>query len=214
MGMSDQFPFSAFIIPAIVAIGFALIVILVLLLIVKRPYPSREASGAITLTIAAIILISGAWSMWLSPTYETRRYDELTSSSLSIGPLDSMTQTLEVQKGQEVEVHIDAPALPRVEPPVFPVFSVRIYDQKGKLIWAQLNVTNCLFMYTTAPTETGTLKVDIDNPQREAIAPIIHMLDRTRITIRPLEPVGQWLTLVSTPIFVLGYWFTHFKKQN
>ena len=207
------------------AIAFAVAVILIflvlLLVFVKWPSPSREASGAIVLTVAAVILLSGAWSMWLSPTIDTRKYDEIAARSLAIEPLGSISQTFEAKDGQEIEVNIDSmgPVTvirepDKVEQPIYPIFSVKIYDPKGKLVWAQKNVTRTFFTQPSSITLTGTYKVEVTNPEKEAVSLIMRVTDRTKTTIRPLEPVGQWLILISLPIFGLGAWFARLKKVN
>jgi len=197
---------------AVFAVGGAFILVLILLLVVKRPYPSRESSGAITLTLASVILLSAMWCMWLSPTVETRKYDEIASSSLSVEPLGLVTQDFTAQKGQEIEVSINSVLVGRVEPPEFPTFSVKIKDPKGSLIWAQTNVTTVSF--TRQVTESGVFKVEISNPKRETLSLSMRVLDRTKMTFRRLEPAGQWLILMSLPILGLGIWFIHFRKQN
>jgi len=213
---------TAFILPAIAfAIVLTLLLLVVLLVFVKRPSPSREASGAITLTIAAVILLSGVWCNWISPTYDTRKYEEIAVRSLLIEPLGTVTQTFEAEKGQEIEVNIDFTGPVRViqvpgrfEEPIFPIFSVKIYDPSGRLIWAQINVTKGFFMQPTSVKESGTYRIEVSNHQKEVVSLTMRVQDRAKITVRPLEPLGQWLTLISIPIFGLGVWFSRLKKPD
>ena len=159
--------------------------------------------------------------MWFSPTYDTRKYEEIAIRSFVIEPLGSLTQTFEVEKGQEIEVNIDfigpirVVEVPgRAEEPILPIFSVKIYDPSGRLIWSQTNVTKVFYMQPTPVAESGTFRVEVSNPQKDAVSLTMRVQDRTKITIRPLEPLGQWLALISLPIFGLGIWFTRFKKTN
>ncbi|MEM4311890.1 MAG: hypothetical protein QXX95_05820 [Nitrososphaerales archaeon] len=191
----------------------------------KRP-SSKESSGAIALTIASVILLSGFWSIWLSLTYDTRRYDEVAFRSIILEPLSSQTITFEAKKGQEIEIKIYYVGTERVIPKpgivvktltpptlIFPSFSVKIYDPSNKLVWAQANVTS--LSYTHPPvSDSGTFRIEVNNPQEELLSLNIRVQDRSKLTVRPLEPLGHWLILISLPVFGLGVWFTRFKKAN
>ena len=207
------------VLPAILfAIAMVFILLITFFIAMRRSAPSRETSGAIALTIAAIILLSGIWCMWLSPTVDTRKYDEIATRSLVVEPLGTVANTFEAEKGQEIEVNIDFTGPVRVisvpgevEQPIYPIFSVDIYDPAGKLVWTQTNTTR-VFMSSTPVTETGIYRVEVGNPREEAVSLTMRVQDRTKMTIRPLEPIGQWLSLISIPIFALGVWLTRAKR--
>ena len=176
---------------------------------VSRP-PSREMVGAIALTLASVILISGVWCMALSPTTDYPQFKDRYEYSLSIKGLESKSATFTAEKGETLDISVGLTArIVKGE-----AFSVYIFDPEDELIWQDLNVTDSYFR--TEALKSGTYKVEVKNLSPNTITCPIYINRTLRVTVRTLEPVGQWLSLISLPIFGLGIWASgiHITKQK
>jgi len=165
----------------------------------SRP-PSREMVGAIALTLASVILISGVWCMALSPTTEYPQFKDRYEYTLSIGGLESKSVTFMAEKGETLDISVGL----TVRIMKGEAFNVYVLDPEDELIWQDLNVTDSYFR-TEAP-KSGTYKVEVKNLSPNTITCPIYINRTLRVTFRPLEPAGQWLSLISLPIFGLGVW--------
>jgi len=165
----------------------------------SRP-PSREMVGAIALTLAAVILISGVWCMALSPTTEYMQFKDRYDYSLSIRGLESKSVTFTAEKGETLDISVGLTVrIMRGE-----AFNVYVLDPEDELIWQDLNVTDSYFR--TEALKSGAYKVEVKNLSINTITCPISISRTLRVTVRPLEPAGQWLSLISLPIFGLGIW--------
>lgn len=188
-------------------IGFVAVVVLIVLaalmafpvLMAYRP-PSREMVGAVALTLALVALISGAWCIALSPTTDYTHFKDRYEYSLSIGGLASKSVTFTAERDETIEVSVGlAVRIMKDE-----AFDVYIFDPEGEVIWQDLNVTDSHFR--TKALKSGTYKVEVKNLSSHTITCPIYINRTIRVTARPLEPAGQWLSLISLPIFGLGIW--------
>ena len=188
-------------------IGFVPAVVLIVLaalmafpvLMASRP-PSREMVGAVALTLAFVVLISGVWCIALSPTTDHTHIKERYHYSLSIGGLASKSVTFTAEGDETIEGSVGLTvSIPRGE-----AFDFYIFDPEGELIWQDLNITYTFFH--TKALKSGTYKAKIKNLSSNTITCLISIGRTIRVTIRPLEPAGQWLFLISLPIFGLGIW--------
>jgi hypothetical protein len=83
-------------------------------------------------------------------------------------------------------------------------FNIYIYDPNDNTIFSDVNVTYSYF--DIEALEAGRHMVSVENPNPQKIDVYLHVSVRGKVTIRPFEPLGTWLSLISTPIFGLGIW--------
>lgn len=173
----------------------AFIFVLVLLLR-DRGLMSKRTGGAVTLTLASIILISGLWCYALSPTAKRYEHDSVVRGETPpIGASQIQTYHVELKEGERLTGDINIEKA---------VFNLRIYSPDGDLVRLALNVTHSGL--TVEALESGSFRVEIENPNPENITPFIYIGKEAEVSYRPLAPAGQWLSLISIPIFVLGLW--------
>ena len=180
--------------------------------------PSRNLKygkgGALALTVASIVLLSGIWSMWLSPVYDNRKYEELQRTNSVLNPNATVRYSFETTKGQEININIDPvyvagtieEAQGGLQYNIPASISATVYDAKKNVVMKQESVTN---VYTSKPlriTDGGTYQVEVTNNQNRTFTAGIVIIDATNTPTRALEPMGQWLSLISLPIFALGIW--------
>jgi hypothetical protein len=197
-------------------IGLTLTIVVVLLLTVVKRSAGPNSGGPIALTIAVILLISGFWSLWLSPTYETRLYEEKTVRSLSLSPQGSWSETFLIEAGETLEITA-TPVTTRLADggivevptkPALPTFNAEIYGPGGELLWSQTATDHLYYLMPEPAPSPGTLHIQFTNPHNQTLTLTLRITDRSKTTIRPLEPLGQWLTLISLPLFGLGAWLS------
>jgi hypothetical protein len=180
-------------------------------------------SGAIALTIASIVLLSGIWSMWLSPTYDNRKYEEIQRTNSLLNPNSTVRYSFETTKGQEIKITVDASYVPasakeaqdNFQQSIPASISATIYDSKRDVVFEQANVTYVDIAKPILIQDGGTYQIEVTNNQNRTFNSGIVIIDATRTETRSLEPTGQWLLLISLPIFVLGIWlFIPRREQN
>lgn len=193
--VSSYFPVLIFGFQA--AVLFVLAFIFVSILLFRdRNVMSRRTGGAITLTIASIILLSGLWCYTLSPTRV--RYDHETivrGETPMIGALQTQTYYIELNVGERLTGDINCEEA---------VFILQIYSPEGALVRSVPNVTTSGL--TVEALKSGSYKVEVENPNPESIKPFIYIGKEVEGSYRPLVPAGQWLSLISIPVFALGIW--------
>lgn len=179
-------------------------------------------SGAISLTLASIVLLSGIWSMWLSPTYDNRKYEEIQRTNSLLSPNSTIRYSFETTKGQEIKVIVDAVYVPAstqgaensFHESITASISATIYDSKENVVFQQANVTYVDVVKPILIQDGGTYQIEVTNNQNRTINVGIVVIDATKTVTRSLEPTGQWLTLISLPIFALGIWFLIPKRDQ
>lgn len=180
--------------------------------------PSKQIRGAITLTVAAVFLSSGLWALWYTPTltYEPRRNEEIGNIELTLQPSTSADKVLEVKKGvQELSISIRAQTILDNDPnetsyptDIPPTFSAKILNPEGKAIARYDNVASVGSEERITVQQPGSHQIELTNMSFEnSLTLQFHARDVTKIVNHPLEALGQWLTIISTPIFGLGAWF-------
>ncbi len=211
----------------------ALIVLAVLVAVVKRPSPSREASGAIALTVAAVILLSGVWSMWLSPTYDVKknelmpmwifRGEIISGGPFGLGPHSFVTYHFDVEQGQWIQIRMSPAGYIKgvrttggelVTGAGVSVYDMSVYASNRSLIFTITNVSKALIVEPLYVAESGIMAVEVSNPASNEVMLVLEVRDIDSITTRPLEPIGRLLMLISIPIFGLGVWFTRSKSRG
>jgi len=193
----------------LIIVGIVILGVLFLIvfgvLISRRMTITMRTSGAVALTLASVLLLSGLWCMLLSPT---STYPETRSNfydHISIDGLGNWSYTVNVQIGDTlfgsldgVRVY-DSPADASAK-----TFSIRVYDPEGNVVWSQTNVTYTYF--NVESPKSGVMRVEIRNPSTQAIECNIQVTVSAKVIYRPLEPGGQWLSLISLPVFGFGIW--------
>lgn len=178
---------------------------------------SIQSKGAITLTFASVLLLSGLWALWHTPTttYEPRKNEQVAGFELVVKPNNSSVQTFKVREQVE-EITINAwpqiiPSAPYdpVQPPpeITPVISLTVYDPKGEVIRVYDNVTSVPQAERIAVFSSGDFKLLLTNNVDSAMKTEIRINDVTKVPNHPFEAMGQWLAIVSAPVFGLAVWF-------
>jgi hypothetical protein len=185
---------------------------------------SSQTKGAVTLTFASVILFSGLWALWYTPTstYEPRKNQQIAGVDFILQPGNSTTNTFEVKEGVE-EIRVDvwpqtipnAPYDPAQPPPeIPPVISIRVHDSQGKVVRSYYNITSLSDGESIAIDGSGNFKVDVSNNNSDnAVRIELDIHDVTKIPNHPLEAMGQWLTIISLPVFGLVVWFIIRSKK-
>ena len=177
------------------------------------------------MTVAAVFLSSGLWALWYTPalTYEPRRNEEIGNIELTLQPSTSAIKVLEVKQGvQELSISIRAQTIIDNDPnetsyptDIPPTFSARIVNPQGKAIARYDNVTSVGSEERISVPQPGSHQIELTNISLENnLALQIHTRDVTKVVNHPLEAMGQWLTIISTPIFGLGAWFVASKLRH
>lgn len=172
--------------------------------------------GALTLTLAAITLISGVWCYALSPTTDYTKHIDAYEYPLTIEGFASKSITFPAERGETIDISIRASIKPPPPPiyeevtviaPTRPLesrFDVKFFDPEGELIWQMSNVTHSYLR--TKALKSNAYKVEVKNLSAEIVTIPIYITRSLKTTVRPLEPAGQWLSLISLPIFGFGIW--------
>jgi hypothetical protein len=97
--------------------------------------------------------------------------------------------------------------------------NLHVYDPDNNVVWSEIGTTYSYFSMKTL--KTGMYRVEVQNPNQQAVRYYVQVTVTTEVTYRPLEPLGSWLTLISLPIFGLGIWASgifaslyKMKKEN
>jgi hypothetical protein len=172
--------------------------------IVRRLRCARRISGAIASTLALIILLSGLWCIFLSPTstyYENR---ENFYTEISINGQDIWNYGFEMYEEDALDGSISVLRTYESNEGSSSIFNFRIYDQNNNVIWSRNSVSNAQFNLMFL--RLGEYKIEVQNPNNKTVDYSIRFNIREKVTHRPLAPVGQCLSIISLPIFGLGIW--------
>jgi hypothetical protein len=187
---------------------------------------SSQTKGAITLTIASVTLFSGLWGLWYTPTstYEPRRNEQIMDLEFILSPKTDTFKGFEVDEDlQEIRLSVWGetiiedydPAQDQNPPNVLPIFAVRIFDPQGKIVTEYDNVTSVGEGDRITISALGTYKVEaINKSDKYAEKILVRLTDVTKIANHPLEATGQWLTIISLPMFGLGSVVYHQNEDD
>lgn len=167
-----------------------------ILLLRDRDVMSKKTGGAVTLTLASIILLSGVWCYALSPT--ATRYDHVSivgGEEPTIEPYQMLTYYVDLKAGERITGDIGYELA---------LFTLRIYDPDGSPLRPAMNVSHISPAFEAL--ETGRYRIEIENPNPESITPYVYIGKESEVPYRRLAPTGQWLSLISVPLFALGLW--------
>jgi len=161
-----------------------------------------KTGGAVTLTLASVLLLSGLWCMFLSPMATYPETEDSFYRSVSIDRLGNWSYSLSVREEDTLMVSVS----PEIRDPNASVKTCKIYiyDPDGIAVWSETTAT---YTYVNIKAlKTGVYKVEAVNPNQEAISCFVQITLSREMIYRPLDPLGQWLSLISLPIFGLGIW--------
>ena len=76
-----------------------------------------QTKSAITLTIAAVILVSGLWALWFTPSYgyENRKGEQILAVEFVLEGGKSSTQDLDLVQVQEITIAPYAQIIPEAK---------------------------------------------------------------------------------------------------
>jgi hypothetical protein len=177
-----------------------------------------QAKGAVALTIAAVILVSGVWAFWYEPAegYDNRRNDQLLSDDFVLDAGKTVTKSFQLTaSAQELALSANPQTIQDVsqteeQPPqdIPPNFSFKLYDEQGNVIASRDNITYTdVSQRDKVDGKSGTFKIVLTNndPVHSIRMPLL-VFDVSKVPYHPLDALGQWLTVASMPIFGLSAW--------
>lgn len=188
------------IIAGVVILGFIFLIVLVIF-VSRRVTITMKTGGAVALTLASILLLSGLWCMFLSPTMTYSETKESFHNRIPIQVFKSWSYNFSLQKGDTL--YGSADGLREYNAPE-KAFNIYIYDPDGNIIWSETNISYTYF--NIKALKSGLYRFVAQNPNPHIIGCYIQITVSAKVTYRPLEPVGQWLSLISLPVFGLGMW--------
>lgn len=169
-----------------------------------------NTGGAIAIALASILLLSGVWCIFLSPTTTYTETKESYSRSLSLEGYEAWNREFSLEANDVIDgsINLRFDMLQNDSQ----VFSVYLYDPNDNLLFSDIHVSYSYF--NVKVLESGGYLVVIENINPEKIDVYLYISAYEKLTIRPLEPVGTWLTLISLPIFGLGIWISIAPKRT
>jgi len=186
---------------------------------------SSQTKGAVTLTFASVILFSGLWSLCYVPAsgYEYRKNDQLTGVDFILAPGNSTTNTFEVKKGvEEIGMNVSPQTIPnqpydpsQPQQDIPPVISIKVYDPEGRVVKSYGNITSLSGNEMIAVASPGKFRVDvINNTPDNSVRIGLQVYDSTKVVNHPMDAMGQWLTIISAPVFGLAAWFVIRSRRS
>ena len=151
--------------------------------------------------------------MVLSPTMTYSETKDSFYRQLSIGGLESWSYSIDVQVDDTLMIHADGI---RAYNDSSRNFSLYVYDPDGEIFQSETNTTYAHF--SMKALKSGQYRIEVRNPNQSTVECNVQTTVSAKVTHRPLEPLGQWLSLMSLPIFGLGIWasglFTIMRKRT
>jgi len=174
------------------------------MLISRRVTITVRTGGAVALTLASILLLSGLWCMFLSPLMTYSETKDSFYSPVSIDGLGNWSYSLSAHEEDTLGGSVDGVRAYDLPNGSGKTFNLRIYDPDNSVVWSETNITYRYF--SVKALKSGVYKVEVQNPNQQPIECYIQITISEKVTYRPLEPLGQWLSLVSLPTFGFGMW--------
>ena len=170
----------------------------------KRLGENFRIRGGITLTLASIILLSGLWCIYLSPTSTYYEYRENFNTEISIDAQDIWTYNFKIYNEAALDGSISVLKTYESNEASSSTFNFKIYDQNNSVIWSRNSISNAYFNLQSV--KPGEHRIEVQNPSNQIMDYNIRFTVREKLTHRSLDPVGQWLSIISLPVFGLGIW--------
>jgi len=184
----------------VIVLGFIFLIVLGLL-IGRRVTMTMRTGGAIALTLASIILLSGLWCMLLSPTMTYSETEDRFDRHLTIGGQQSWSYSINIQVDDTLVISADGI---RAYNDSGKILNVYLYDPDDDILWSETNATYAYF--SMRGLKSGPHRIEVQNLNPNIVECYMQVILSAEVAYRPLEPLGQWLSLVSLPIFGLGMW--------
>lgn len=169
----------------------------------RRRIITFRTGGVLAITFASILLLSGIWCVFLSPATSYTETKESFSQTVSVAGNETWSRAFNLEINDFLAGSVDGKPL-ETQPTQQPRFNIHIYDPNDNIVFSDVNVTYSYF--NIEALQVGRYLFSVENPNPEKIDVYLHVSVRGKVTIRPLEPVGTWLSLISIPIFGLGVW--------
>jgi len=204
------------IIVGVVILGVLFFIILGVL-VSRRVTISVRTGGAIALTLASILLLTGLWSMFLSPLATYQETKNSFYQPATIDGLKTWTYSFTVQEEDNIDGSVGGIRIDQDPNASDKTFDLRIYDPDNNPIWSETNITYSKY-FSIKAMKSGLYKVEVQNRYTQTIEVYVQITVNAKVTFRPLEPLGQWLSLISIPVFGLGIWasglFTTMQRKG
>ena len=178
----------------------------------RRIAMNIRSSGAIALTFASMILLSGLWCMFLSPTSSYYENRENFYTEISIEGQSSWVHDLEMFEEDALDGSVNELILYERSNVSSNTFNFRIYDHDNNVIWSKYNVSNAYFNLKSI--KSGEYKIEVQNLNNQIVDCSVRFTVRGKVTHRPLNPIGQWLSIISLPVFGFGIWTWRTSKTQ
>ncbi len=174
------------------------------LLVSRRVSVDLKVGGAITLTLASIILLSGFWCMFLSPTASYSHMKDSFYRQVSVTGSGEWIYSFDVERKNILSGSINFAGSSLN---VGGIVNVSVIDPDGEVVWFEKLSSKSAYVYFNLKAlKSGVYQVRISNLIGEDVPLIVQVKVYEKVAYRPLEPLGQWLSLISLPIFGLGIW--------
>ena len=170
----------------------------------RRVAMNIRTSGAIALTLASIILLSGLWCMFLSPTSSYYENRENFYTEISIEGQNTWNYEVKIFEEDTLDGYINELTVYESSKVLSNAFNFRIYDQDNNVVWSRNNVSNANFNLKSV--KTGEYRIEVHNPNDKIVDFSIRFTVRGKVMHRPLNPIGQCLSIISLPTFGFGIW--------
>lgn len=171
--------------------------------------------ATVVLMFASILLLSGAWCIYLSPVstvQETKLlreyFTELEGTELGGDDYSNVTYSVDVEDRDVVTIRLDRVGTniyvsSHVEYIVLDVPGVNICvkDPDGHVIWSDEHTLQTAY---SAQLASGQYTIEIANPSERYVSCSLTFMVDGFADYRPLEPVGSLFVFASLPVFCLG----------
>ncbi len=178
----------------------------------RRVAMNIRVSGAIALTLASIILLSGLWCMFLSPTSSFYENRENFYTEISIEGQNNWVHTMKMFEEDILDGSVNELILYERSNVSSNAFNFRIYDHDNNVIWSKYNVSNAYF--NLKRIKASEYKIEVQNPNNQIVDCSVRFTVQGKVTHRPLNPIGQWLSITSLPVFGFGIWTWRTSKTQ
>jgi len=203
----------------------------------------RETGGVFALTFASVILLSGLWAVYLSPTSTYTEFKGRFDYNPTIEPFGFVVYPFAAEAGDLVTGNAGSPPYwIEPEPKPCPECPGVIEGNRSDIVVIEVNSSDIIWppperglisVYIRDPrgnvvwsnlrvvnayfsiraVETGIYQVEIRNLSPRNLDCYLGFSIEATVRFRPLEPLGSWLSLVSLPIFGLGAWAVGTRRR-
>ena len=174
--------------------------------------------GAVAITLAAIIQLSGYWCTNLSPTVSQRKSKLFWQENVILGGVfknDTNKAEFGFQLEEKDTLSVQIHDVWLIESPerFLDTSVVHLYLRYlDYVIWAEEFTAHAWFSMDLAAGSYTLEIVNVHDPQDLRVFFTIEVYGN--VDYRPLQPFGLWLILISFPIGGLGIWLGKDKSRK